>query len=259
MAKTFYETMGKAQEYAPIALELYESCQHSCAYCYNTTKPKKYQKKAETFFTEGKPISGIVEAVEKKAFEFERYIDPKMRRRVLMCFGSDPYQEAERKFEVTRRVLEILDRNKVPFQVLTKNPALALRDLDVFKRAGGHLATTVLFLDEALRDKWEPGAPKPLDRLYAMKVAHENGVYTWASVEPVVDPVEALKVIERASPYIDLWKVGRLNYVEGANDIDWKKFAFDVVKLLKSLNKNYIIKKDLAVFLPDNIPARNVP
>ena len=176
-----------------------------------------------------------------------------------MSFGSDPYQECERKNGLTRKILDILGQNQIPFQVLTKNPELGLRDIDLFKKYKGHFASTVLFLDEKLREKWEPGAPKPVDRLKAIKEAHDAGVYTWVSVEPVVEPSEALQVIETASPYVDLWKVGRLNYVEEANHIDWKKFAADVTSLLTRLKKNYIIKKDLAVFLSNGVKVRTIP
>ncbi|GAG16265.1 unnamed protein product [marine sediment metagenome] len=74
--------------------------------------------------------------------------------------------------------------------------------------------------------------------------AHERGIKTWVSVEPVVDPVEALMVIETLLPYVDLWKVGKLNHdPEREKAINWKNFLMKVERLLQ--DRPHIIKNDL--------------
>ena len=87
------------------------------------------------------------------------------------------------------------------------------------------------------------------------------GIYTWVSVEPVIDPNEALSVMRALLDCVDLWKVGKLNHFKEAESrVDWRQFLIDTQKTL--VGKNVYIKKDLLAyatkpllpltFLPEN-------
>ena len=83
-------------------------------------------------------------------------------------------------------------------------------------------------------------------RLRILKTAHEMGIYTWVSMEPVIIPEEALAVIREAYDYVDYWKVGKLNHnKEVEQSVDWAKFREDVTALLESYGGEYYIKEDL--------------
>jgi DNA repair photolyase len=40
-------------------------------------------------------------------------------------------------------------------------------------------------------------------RIAAIKAAHEMGIRTWVSLEPVIDPDQALELIEQIHPFVD--------------------------------------------------------
>lgn len=75
------------------------------------------------------------------------------------------------------------------------------------------------------------------------------GIETWVSLEPVVDSEETIKIIKETHNFVDLYKVGTLNYHKRAKEIDWEKFAKDVVETLKNYNTNHYVKDDLKKIL----------
>ena len=95
--------------------------------------------------------------------------------------------------------------------------------------------------------KWEPNAATVKGRVNAIQIAKDRGIKTWVSVEPVIDPVNALLVMGALKPFVDLWKVGKINYHKEIEDgIDWSRFLEDVKVELKDCN--YYIKNDLAQY-----------
>ena len=138
-------------------------------------------------------------------------------------------------------------RYRLNSQILTKGCAdLIAEDIPLMKQARTQLGITVCFVNDELRKEWEPNASSVDDRFRILKEAHEAKVFTWVSLEPVIDPEQALAVIERAAPYVDFWKVGKLNHMKAVEDkVDWYKFRLDVENLLTRLNAQFYIKEDL--------------
>ena len=79
----------------------------------------------------------------------------------------------------------------------------------------------------------------------AMELAHFRGIRVWASLEPVIEPEESLELIRLTHPYVDLFKVGKLNHHEHAKKIDWHRFGWEARRLLEALGKAYYLKDDL--------------
>lgn len=176
-------------------------------------------------------------------------------RSVFLCFTCDPYQPLDEITGITRRIIELCHEHNVGTTILTKGGMRSTRDFDLL-RARPELScygATLTFLSRTDSIAWEPGAALPGERMRALRKAHDLGISTWASIEPVIDPRQALEIIKRTHEYVDVVKIGRWNYDRRANEIDWMSFALSAVALLKSLHKKYVIKKDLAAFLP---PAR---
>jgi DNA repair photolyase len=131
-------------------------------------------------------------------------------------------------------------------RVLTKNPMLALElDSDCLKWANVEFGSTILFADDAKRAIWESGAPSIESRISAMRAARSMGLRTWVSLEPVIDPTEALAVIEALGDSVDVWKVGRWNHDKRANSIDWKSFLASALEILHRAKAAYYIKDEL--------------
>jgi DNA repair photolyase len=140
--------------------------------------------------------------------------------------------------------LEILHEHGLGVELLTKGKN-ATRDFDILGE-NDRFARTLTFVSPELSLEWEPKAALPEERIDSLREAHVRGIRTWVSLEPVVDPAQTLELIRLTYPFVDLYQVGTLNYLP--NETDWSGFLKDVTALLKSLNKDYIIKQDLAKY-----------
>ncbi len=149
--------------------------------------------------------------------------------------------------DLTREALLVLERYGLRVQVLTKGGLRSTRDFDILARNRWKYGATIIFHSERLREQWEPGAAPIAERIEAVRAAHAAGIFTWVSVEPVVDAAEAIEVIETLRDEVDLWKVGKLNHDrQRESAIDWHRFLADVEAALEG--RNYMIKKDLEHF-----------
>uniref|UniRef100_A0A6M3JNR2 Radical SAM superfamily protein n=1 Tax=viral metagenome TaxID=1070528 RepID=A0A6M3JNR2_9ZZZZ len=167
---------------------------------------------------------------------------------MLLCFTCDPYQPINDIFGLTGQAIGILHDNGFNIAILTKGGKRAERDVDLLQ-LGDEFATTLTFLDEQKSLKWEPGAALPGERIEVLRKAHELGIRTWVSLEPVIEPDESLEIIRQTYKFVDLYKVGKLNYLPQAGQIDWPKFGKEAINLLRELGKDYYIKKDLRGYL----------
>lgn len=180
-------------------------------------------------------------------------------KQILFSFTGDPYPFAD---DTTRTALEIMNKYNHKVAILTKGGSRCLKDLDVFKAFGERIkvGATLTFFDDELSKKWEPGAALPSERLGTLKILHENGIKTWASFEPVIDPGEAIKLIYKSHSYLDHIKIGKINGdKEVDSKVDWAKFLGDVVALCRSLKLKFYIKdslkkyeKESGIVLSDN-------
>ena len=237
-----YEPKGRAREYSELACNLYLGCTHGCRYCY---APACMRTTGENWHAKAEPRKDILRLLEKDALRLQG--DP---RTILFCFLSDPYQPLERTERLTRQALEIITKHRLNNQVLTKGCAdLILEDMELMKTARTQLGITLSFADDDVRKDWEPNASTVDDRMNVLKTAHKAGIFTWVSLEPVINPEQALAVIRMAHPYVNFWKVGKLNHMkEYERIVDWGKFLFDAETLLAKLGAKYYIKNDLRSF-----------
>jgi DNA repair photolyase len=132
--------------------------------------------------------------------------------------------------------------------ILTKGGKLAERDFDLLL-GGDQFGVTLTCMSQAESLKWEPNAALPTDRISTLIDAHEAGFKTWVSLEPVLNPADTLNLIRTTHKYVDIYKVGVLNYHPHTQTINWSKFGKDVKELLDSLGKKYYIKKDLQEYI----------
>ncbi|MFC1929737.1 radical SAM protein [Chloroflexota bacterium] len=232
-----YEPRGRAGEYAPLAVNLYRGCGHGCIYCYAPEATLIDRQE----FIEATPRQDIIEKLGKDAPQAA--LDGN-KGNVLLCFTCDPYQPIDAEYQLTRQAIEILHKNGFNVTILTKGGKKAERDFDLL-RHGDEFATTLTFLDEQKSLHWEPGAAIPEERIESLRKAHELGITTWASLEPVIEAAESLEIIRQTHTFVNLFKVGLLNYHPMGKEIDWRKFLQDCIATLKQYGCQYYIKKDL--------------
>ncbi len=233
-----YEPRGKAREYSDLAVNLYTGCSHACRYCYC---PAILRKTIDAWAFDPQPRKGILRELERDAKKLRG--DP---REILLSFMSDPYH-SDAAARLTREALQLLEQYNLRVQVLTKDGRRSTQDFDILSRNHWKYGATVIFESETLREQWEPGAPPITERIEAVRQAHAAGIFTWVSVEPVVDPDEAIKVVESLRGEVDFWKIGKLNHDrEREAAIDWHCFLTNVEAALAG--HHYLIKKDLEQF-----------
>lgn len=233
-----YKPKGKAAEYAELAANLFAGCDHGCKYCW---APSILRINRQRFIDRCQPRQGVLNRLEKDAAKYAG-----TDKQVLLCFTCDPYPNIEAETELTANALAILSRNDVPFQILTKGGMRAVRDIKLYgpKDAFGSSLTFVL---PGHSQKWEPNAAPPEERFKALKEFHNAGIKTWVSLEPVIYTAETLEIIKITHSFVDLYKLGKLNYVK--SNADWSKYGFAAVDLLCKFGKEFIIKNDLAEYI----------
>jgi len=79
-----------------------------------------------------------------------------------------------------------------------------------------------------------------------MRLAHRWGLKTWVSLEPVIDPAQAIGVVMATAEFVDCFKVGKLNHDRRReSQIDWREFLFQVLRELTDCGASYRIKDEL--------------
>jgi DNA repair photolyase len=167
---------------------------------------------------------------------------------VMLSFTTDPYHPFDNT--LTRDVLIILQEHGLGICTLTKGGRRALRDLDLFRPDRDAFASTLTSLDDAFSMKWERGAALPQDRIDTLKAFHDAGIFTWVSLEPTLSTEASLQIIERTHEFVDLYKIGRANYLPMTSTTDWESYTYRILELVNRLGVKHYIKHDLQKYLP---------
>ena len=251
MTTIIYEPRGRAKEYSELAANLYSGCDHACSYCY---APLATRKKRDTFCL-SKPRDGVLKKFLNDAEELERQNE---KRSILLSFTTDPYQSLDVKYQLTREAIKILHNHNLCVSILTKGGKRSERDFDLLSKNKNRseYGITLVFIDEEMRQKMEPGAAPVVERIEALKKAHKLGIKTYVSLEPVWFPEDALKFIDMTHDFVDLFKVGKLNYNPQQFNVNWTVFRNDVIEKLREYGVDYYIKKDLEKYSLDPLAVK---
>ena len=163
----------------------YRGCEHGCIYCY--ARPSHAWLGLSPGLDFETRLFVKPDAPALLARELGR---PGYRCRVvLLGANTDPYQPIERKFRITRRILEVLSAHEHPVSVVTKSN-LVLRDLDVLapmaERGLASVGVSVTTLERNLARALEPRAPSPGKRLEAIRTLSAAGVPVAVMAAPMI-------------------------------------------------------------------------
>lgn len=237
-----YAPRGQAGEYAKLATNPYRGCGHKCAYCY---VPKVLKITREEFDAGANERNEFMAALRKDAYKYRAC---GITEQVMLSFTTDPYHPGDNS--LTRDVLLTLQEYGLAMCTLTKGGQRALRDIDLFRPERDAFASTLTSLDDAFSLKWERGAALPQDRISTLKRFHDAGIFTWVSLEPTLDTESSLAIIERTHEFVDLYKIGRANYLPMTYTTDWEEYTHRILELVNRLGVKHYIKKDLQKYLP---------
>jgi DNA repair photolyase len=242
-----YTPKGAAREYAAFACNVYKGCAHGCSYCFG---PDVTHAAKEQFLKASTRGPDFLERVEHDAKIMSN--EGRTTFQVHLCFTTDPYQPIENDLHITRKTIQILHNHGLTVAILTKAGTQALRDLDLFG-ANDAMAATMTYATKEDTEREEPCAALPQDRWDALKKFHAQGIPTWISCEPVMDPKQTLYLIEAMYQDVDLVKVGKLNHDPKREAlVDWRKFGLLSISILEKLGYKRIFDPDDAVLANAN-------
>jgi DNA repair photolyase len=164
----------------------YRGCEHACPYCYARYTHEFMELDRWQDFE--RKIFVKAGAAEVLADELRRNRRP--GERLAIGTATDPYQPAERRYGVTRSILELLARYEDLQLSITTKSDLILRDLELLRRISERsdlrLNLTVTTLDRRLARILEPRAVRPDRRLRAVEQLAGAGLRVAVFLMPVM-------------------------------------------------------------------------
>jgi len=163
----------------------YRGCEFGCKYCY-----ARYAHE----FMELRDPELFERKIYAKRFHVPWFRDEVRRLKsgetIWIGTATDPYQPAERRFRITRRMLEVFAGERGFSLGITTKSDLVARDAELLAQIGRkntvsvHL--TITTLDEALARLLEPRAPRPGLRVAAVRALTQAGVRVGVLAHPMM-------------------------------------------------------------------------
>jgi DNA repair photolyase len=163
----------------------YRGCEFACKYCYARYTHEFMEMRDGIEFEQKIYIKQHAANLLRQEL---RKVKP--GEEIALGTATDPYQPAERRFEVTRAILEELARHQgLQLGIVTKSN-LVLRDAEILRAIGEHnrlfVNITITTLNADLARILEPRAPRPDLRLEAMRQLNLTGVNAGVICAPVM-------------------------------------------------------------------------
>jgi DNA repair photolyase len=192
----------------------YRGCEFGCVYCYarytheflELRDPADFERR---IFVKRKAAEVLARTLARTPIGSDA---------VAIGTATDPYQPAERTFELTRAMLEVFARvGSLELSITTKS-ALIVRDLDLLQQINRRSRLSVNFslitLDRRLQRILEPRAPRPGLRLRALMRLRQAGIRCNVLVMPVIPGI--------TDSQASLDSVVRAARLAGANGVWWR-------------------------------------
>ncbi len=163
----------------------YRGCEFACKYCYARYTHEFMEMRDGADFEQKIFIKQHAADLLRQEL---RHVKP--GEEIAIGTATDPYQPAERRFEVTRAILEEFSRHQ-GFQIgIVTKSNLVVRDADLLRAVAANnkvfVNITITTLNTDLARILEPRAPRPDLRLQAMKQLNQAGVKAGVICAPVL-------------------------------------------------------------------------
>lgn len=248
--KALYQPTGKAAEYAAWAVNFFTGCSNGCEYCY-------CKRGVLSHVWDNKPnlkkcFYGQVHAMSVFQKELLANLEEVRKDGIFFSFTTDPLLSST-SFLTYICTYEAL-RNRVPVTILTKSTNWLYNTIGKYFLEYGDVVwqnKDILKIGFTLTgaDELEPDASSNSERITAMKLLHEKGIKTWASMEPVINPITSLQIIQQTKDFCDEYKVGLMS---GAKkdfyDREEMEYFYESIITLSKNHKIYL-KESLLKYL----------
>ena len=175
----------------------YQGCEHGCTYCYARNSHEYWG------FSAGKEFEQNI-LIKKNAPELlEKTLQKKSWEpiTIMLSGNTDCYQPAERKFEITRKILEVCLTYRQPVGIITKN-SLVLRDLDLLSEMAKmnlvRVNVSVTSLNEDLRRRLEPRTASAKRRLQTISELSNYNIPVNVMAAPIIPALNSHEIMDIA-------------------------------------------------------------
>lgn len=240
---------------ADFVINPYVGCTNACKYCYASFM-KRFTNHAE-------PWGEFIDIkICDKPFNTKKLIG----KSVFLASVTDVYNEYEKEYKLTRKILEQLVGLDICLSISTKND-LILRDIDLLKQMKNlTVSFSINTTDEQFKNDMDK-ASSINDRINALKVLHQNGIKTACFISPIFPEISDWKnIVEKTKDFVDVfwfenlnlrgdYKFRILNYVKESypnlvslydeiyNKIKneyWKKLALEINEFCEKNKINFV-------------------
>jgi DNA repair photolyase len=188
------------------AINPYRGCAHGCRYCY---------AQDVTRFEMDREWGSVVEAKINIVSRLKRELEKGAKGVYGIGTVTDPYQPAEKEYELTRGCLVLLKRAKARISILTKSD-LVLRDSDILSDwDGSEVGMSIGCPYDNVASVTEPGACPPSRRFAALARLSEAGIANYLMAAPILPGI-----CDSDEAFEDL--------VQGATDAGVSRIIWDV-------------------------------
>lgn len=178
----------------------YRGCEHGCVYCYARPSHEYFGLSLGLDFETKIFVKKDAPSLLRKELS-----SPNWRPQTIALSGNtDPYQPAERYFQLSRECLRVLADFRNPVGIVTKN-YLVTRDIDILQSLSEFdaalVAVSLTTLDPDLARAMEPRTSQPEYRLKAIQRLSDKGIPTMVLIAPVIPGLtdhEIPNIIQRA-------------------------------------------------------------
>src|SRR5437763_7748009 len=171
----------------------YRGCEHGCIYCIARPTHAYLGLSPGLDFESKLFVKPEAPALLERELSAPNYAP----RTIAIGTNTDPYQPIDKRYQLMRRILEVLDRAGHPVGIVTKS-SLVLRDLDILTRMAKRdlvkVALSVTTLDPKLARVMEPRASTPARRLGALRELVKAGVPASVMVAPVIPAINDAEI-----------------------------------------------------------------
>ncbi len=208
------------------SMNIYQGCEHGCIYCYARNSHEYWGYSAGLDFERKILVKKSAPLLLEEKLKSKNW----KAHTIVMSGNTDCYQPAERKFQLTRKCLELFLQYKHPVAIITKN-SLILRDLDILKELAKDnligVNISITSLSEKTRMLLEPRTASIQKRLDTVRMLSENGIPVNVMLAPIIPGINSHEILPLAKAVSDAgalsiaYTVVRLNGAIAEIFADW--------------------------------------
>lgn len=147
-------------------IDPYQNCEFGCQYCDSSFENIIYIKK------------NIIDILKKELTSIKSGW-------IIIGSVHDPYQHAEKEYEITKQVLETIQNHNFSCHIITKSP-LVLRDLDLITHLDCMVTISIVSLNEQVVRIFEPAVPSPSERMRTLQTLRKHHIKAGIAFIPLL-------------------------------------------------------------------------